>query len=124
MIIWLRSARHALRGIATAICEERNMALHSIAALCVGILSFVLKLSVVEWALIILCSVLVLCIELANSAYERLIDSLKPRVSVQARTIKDMLAGCVLLSSVGALAIGILIFVPKIVSLFLGSIAG
>jgi diacylglycerol kinase len=65
-----------------------------------------------EQGLIILAVALVLALELANTALERVMDILKPRVHPYARVIKDMMAGAVLLTSLAAIAIAIVIFLP------------
>jgi diacylglycerol kinase len=56
--------------------------------------------------------VLVLSLELANTAAERIMDILKPRVHPYARVVKDAMAGAVLIASVGAVFIGICILLP------------
>lgn len=75
-------------------------------------------LSGLERALILLSIVLVLTLELANTALERVMDILKPRIHPYARVIKDVMAGSVLLASLAALAIGIAIFLPYVANFF------
>lgn len=73
-------------------------------------------LSGLERALIILSIALVLTLELANTALERVMDILKPRIHPYARVIKDMMAGAVLLTTLAAIAIGIAIFSPYVLA--------
>ena len=54
----------------------------------------------------------VLVLELLNSSIERLVDLAKPRLHEEAGTIKDLMAGAVLLASMVAVIVGILIFWP------------
>ncbi|MEK7648810.1 MAG: diacylglycerol kinase family protein [Patescibacteria group bacterium] len=114
---WLRSARYALSGIVLALREERNMRIQCIAALMAVVLSIILKVSLTELSIVLIASALVICIESLNSAVERLCDMVKPRIALQLQAIKDLLSGAVLLASCAALGVGILMFVPKIVSL-------
>ena len=58
----------------------------------------------------------VLVLELVNSVVERVMDFLSPEHSEQARIVKDLMAAIVLLASVGAVIIGLMIFVPYIIS--------
>ena len=55
-----------------------------------------------------------LVLELLNGAVERLVDLFKPRMHAYAEQIKDMMAGAVLVSSIGALIVGILVFWPHV----------
>ncbi|MDP2650877.1 MAG: diacylglycerol kinase family protein [bacterium] len=58
----------------------------------------------------------VLVLELINSVVERVTDFLKPGHSEEARLVKDLMAAIVFLASVGAVIIGLMIFVPYIIS--------
>ncbi len=119
MNTWIKSAHYALRGIFVAAHEERNMKIHLMTTLFIVLICILIRISIVEFSLIFLCCALVICCELANSACERLIDSLKPRVTPQMATIKDMCAGCVFIASCNAAIVGIIILAPKIMSLAL-----
>lgn len=77
----------------------------------------ILPLSGLEQALVILSIALVLTLELANTALERVMDILKPRIHPYARVIKDMMAGAVLLTSLAAVAVGVAIFLPYALAL-------
>lgn len=65
----------------------------------------------VWWALVAIMIVLVLALEAMNSAVERLIDHLHPAIHPEIGAVKDMLAGGVLLASVGAVAVGVALVV-------------
>jgi undecaprenol kinase len=53
-----------------------------------------------------------------NTALERTMDILKPRVHPYVRTVKDVMAGAVLITTLGAAAMGLFIFWPFIAPLF------
>ncbi|MBP7061150.1 MAG: diacylglycerol kinase [Candidatus Moranbacteria bacterium] len=55
---------------------------------------------------------LVLILELVNTALERVMDILKPRVHPYARVVKDVMAGAVFIASCGAFIVGVIIFTP------------
>lgn len=65
----------------------------------------VLRPAPVWWALVGLVIMLVLALELVNSAFERLIDHLHPEIHPEIRCVKDMAAGGVLLLSLGSLLV-------------------
>jgi diacylglycerol kinase len=60
----------------------------------------------------------VLVAESINTAIEIDIDLTSPQYHPYARDTKDVAAGAVLISVIGAVIIGAIIFVPKILMLF------
>jgi Diacylglycerol kinase len=116
-----RSLRYAAKGIAVVAREEQSFRLQLVGAVAVTIMMFVLDLRTPEKALLTLAMVLVLVLELVNSIFERMVDILKPRIHHYVEDIKDIMAGTVLIASVGALLIGVLIFWPYFVRLTAGT---
>lgn len=106
--------RHALIGLKTAFLKERNFRIHLFFTVIVLFLSCVLGLNKFEWIVILLVISLVLVTELLNSVIERLIDYFKPEYTWQAKEIKDISAGFVLITAIFAVLIGLIIFIPKI----------
>lgn len=101
---------HIRLGFAVAgICEcwrtESSFRSHVIIGTLVLIAMVVLRPAPIWWALIGLVIMLVLALELVNSAFERLIDHLHPEIHPEIRSVKDMAAGGVLLLSVGAVMV-------------------
>lgn len=105
---------YAWDGLKAITRSERNFQIHMIAAVCVIIAGFVFRLSILKWAMIILVIGLVLVAEIVNTAIEKMMDYVKPDSHPQAKTIKDMAAGAVLVSAVIAVVVGMLIFVPEL----------
>lgn len=104
----------AWNGIKDVIRSERNFRIHLLAFLIVLCISFSLKLSTIEWSIILLVCALVLVTEIINSAIEILTDYLFTEKHKTAKSIKDISAGAVLVSAIFAIIIGLLIFIPKI----------
>ena len=107
-----KSIVHAMNGIVYTFKSERNFQIECTVAGTVVLLMMWLPLSRVECSLLIFTTIFVLGLELINTALERVMDILKPRVHPYARVVKDVMAGAVLMASLGALLIGILIFLP------------
>ena len=105
--IW-KKLKFAWNGVIYALKNEHNMQRHLISAVIVLGLFFFLKISILWWALIILCIGLVIAAELLNSAIETLIDYLHPEIHEKIGHVKDMLAGMVLVLSITAAIIGLL----------------
>ena len=67
-----------------------------------------------EWMLQILAFGLVLAIEGLNTAVEKIADFIHPEFHNRIGFIKDIAAGAVLFAAFSAMAVGALIYVPKI----------
>ncbi len=109
---FFRSVRHAARGIFSVYRTEQNFRIQCVGALIANTLAMILPLSWVQRLLILIVSASVLVLELLNSAIERLLDLLKPRLNEYAGEVKDVMAGAVLVASLSALVVGICIFWP------------
>ncbi len=110
----VRSFFFAFRGFRYVLRGERNFQIELFVASLVILGMIVFDLSVLEEGVLILCIVWVLTLELVNTAVERIMDVLQPRVHPYARVIKDVMAAAVLVSAGGALLVGMFIFVPRI----------
>lgn len=105
---------HALRGVGAALRSELHLQFHAGATVVVLGLGFYLQLSPTEWALVALAVAGVWTAELFNTALETLTNLASPAYHPLAGRAKDVAAGAVLLAAVGALAVGALLFGPKI----------
>ncbi len=109
-----KSFKHAFKGLRYAITYERNFQIELVIGFIVLVLILVLKLKNWEAIILLLMIMWVLIVELTNTAVERVVDILKPRIHPYARLVKDIMAAVVLISSTAAVAIGIIIFLPYI----------
>ncbi len=71
-----------------------------------------------EWCIIVFAIAIVLAAEAFNTAIEDLTDLVSPEPHPLAGHAKDLAAGAVLLTAIGAAIVGLLIFLPKILALF------
>jgi len=113
-----KSFRHAARGLKYSLINERNFQLEVVIGFFVFVLIFVFKLKNWEAIILVLMIMWVLVMELTNTVVERVVDILKPRIHPYARLIKDIMAAVVLISSLMAVAIGVIIFYPYIKEMF------
>jgi len=117
----INSFKYAFRGVSRVWREEQNFRIQSCVALFVVILMVYLDLPGYEQAILMLAAVAVLVLELLNSAIERMVDMLKPRLHQYVEEIKDVTAAMVLVASLGAAVIGVLIFWPYLVTFSVNS---
>ena len=108
------SVKNAFNGIMYILQNERNFRIQIIAALLVIIASFVLRLELIEFAIIVLVIFLVWLLEFINSAIEIVIDMYTEEYNKKAKVAKDISAGAVTLTALMSVIIGIIIFLPKI----------
>ena len=106
---------HASRGLLLMLKEERNTRIELVIAFLVILVSIWLRISLIEWCIIILCIGGVLSAEAFNTSLERVSDFLTREKNSQIRDIKDLAAAGVLIISIVAMLIGALILVPKII---------
>ena len=112
-----RSLRAAHHGIRYAYQHERNFRLQLVAALVAIAATLGFGLSRGESVVIVLLIMLVLILELLNTAIERFVDLIKPRMDLHAEVVKDILAAMVLIASFGSVVVGIVIFWPYLIEL-------
>lgn len=110
----IKSANHAWRGIGILIRTSHNTWGHIFFGLLALYLGYILKISHIEWVLIVLAIGLVIVAEAFNTAIEVDIDLTSPEYHPYARDTKDIAAGAVLLMVMIAVVIALFIFVPKI----------
>lgn len=108
------SFRWAFRGLGLSFRSQENMRIHFIATVLVAGLGFWLRLAGWEWCAVIGAFALVWTAETFNTAIEALVDLLSPERRPLAGKVKDLAAGAVLAAALGAVAIGAVIFVPKL----------
>lgn len=112
-----KSFVYASRGISKAFREEQNLRVQSVIAIIILIVGLFFRISPIEWCLLIFIIGLVILMELANSAVERIADVLKPRIHTYVKEIKDITAAAVMISAFMSIVIGLIIFIPYIVNL-------
>jgi len=116
--LFLKSLRHAWRGLCDVAREEQSFRLQLVVGAAVVLCVITLPLLVWERILLILLVVSVLVLEIVNSIFERLADAVHPRMHPTAREMKDMMAGAVLLVACTSLVVGCVIIFPHLFSLF------
>lgn len=109
----LASFGHALRGLAV-FARQPNARIHLVAAALVTGLGLALRVTAAEWCALALAMALVLSAEALNTAIELVVDMVQPEWHALARDAKDVAAAGVLLCSLGAVAVGVWVFAPRI----------
>ncbi|MFA6393624.1 MAG: diacylglycerol kinase family protein [Patescibacteria group bacterium] len=109
-----KSFTYAFKGLEKIFREEQNIRIILFLALGAIVLGVYLRISRIEWCVLVIALTLPLLMEIINSAVERVADVLKPRIDKYVKEVKDIMAAAVLFASISALVIGVIIFLPHI----------
>lgn len=115
------SFKYAFQGILQAYVGEQNLKIHTVIAVLVIIFGFILKISYMEWLVCLVLIGLVLMAEFFNTSIEYLVDLASPEVHPLAKATKDTASAGVLMMAIISAIIGLIIFVPKLIS-FIGGL--
>ncbi|MEO5777229.1 MAG: diacylglycerol kinase family protein [Flavobacterium sp.] len=109
----LKSVGFALKGAYKLITTEHSVMVQFSLAVLLTIAGFYFHISREEWIMQILAFGLVLGIESLNTAVEKIADFIHPEFHDRIGFIKDIAAGAVMFAATAAIAVGLLIYVPK-----------
>jgi diacylglycerol kinase (ATP) len=90
------------------------MRIHFLSAVLVLLAALFLRVSPIEFTLLALSILLVLCLEMLNTAVEAVVDLISPEFHPLAKIAKDTAAGAVLLAACGAGITGYLVLAKYI----------
>ncbi|EKE04978.1 MAG: hypothetical protein ACD_19C00427G0025 [uncultured bacterium] len=111
----VNSFRYAINGIKDALKSEPNLRIHFFASFLVFASAYYLKFDFKEFAILVLTISFVIALELVNTIVEKLVDMHSKEISEEARIIKDISAGVVLLGAIASILIAVFLFLPKLV---------
>ncbi len=115
----LRAFIYAWAGLKNLWQKEKNTRVHLFFTVSVLIAGFVFHVSITEWCILFMTIAAVWCAEALNAAVERNVDLVTAEKKPLAKEAKDLAAGAVMILAAASVVIGLLIFLPKIISLFL-----
>lgn len=113
----IKSFGFAFQGIYDAFRTGHNLWVQSAIAILVILCGFYIGVSSEDWILLVLAIGIVFTAELFNTAIEGLVDLVSPEYNKKAGFIKDVAAGAVLIAAITSAVIGLIVFVPYLLSL-------
>jgi diacylglycerol kinase len=111
---WPRKFRLAFSGMLHAFIRQRSFWVHLPMAVAVIVGATLHEVSRVEWAVLIVCITIVLAAELFNTALEYLAQAITDQHSEPIRRALDVASGAVLVTAIGAAAVGSLILLTRL----------
>jgi diacylglycerol kinase len=99
------SLAYAINGLLRTLCTQRNMKIHWVSGLAVMLVGMALPLELASRATLLFCVLLVIAMEVLNTALESFVDLHVQQYEQNAMIAKDAAAAAVLVFSVGAMVV-------------------
>jgi len=115
---FFHSFTYPIKGLKYAYRNEQNLAVDVGISLLVLIAGVIFKLEKTEWLVVILTIGAVISLELINTAIEAVVDMVTEEYHPLAKVAKDTSAAAVFVIAIVAAIVGLIIFLPKVISLF------
>ena len=100
-----KSLGYAWSGLIHTVVHQRNMRMHILAGILVGLVGSAVPLGLAEKAILIFCVTLIFFAEMLNSALEQLVDLAIQQFDEKAKLTKDIAAAGVLVLAIGSMVI-------------------
>ena len=114
-----KSLMYALNGLRLAFRSQRNFRKHILIAILTFFIAFFLRVTIVEFCIILFANTFVIVCEMMNSVIEFVIDAYyKNHWAKLAKLSKDISAGAVLLAASSSALISLIIFANKVYELY------
>jgi diacylglycerol kinase len=111
---WAHKFRDAFRGVREGVRGQSSFLVHFVVALAVAAAGIALRISSVEWCLLLLCVAGVLTAEMFNSALESMAKAITGESDPHLGNSLDIGSAAVLLASIGAVSVGTIIFAHRL----------
>ena len=114
----LKSIQYSVKGAYKLLTTEHSIMVQFFIGVVVTVAGFYFNISATEWSLQILAIGLVLAIESLNTVAEKIADFIHPDFNPKIGFIKDIASGAVFFAALAAVAVGFVIYYPKVAALF------
>jgi undecaprenol kinase len=110
----LRSFGFALEGVSYLIRTQRNARIEIAIGAVVLVLAAWLRITALEWAVLVVAMALVLALEALNTAIELAVTLASPERHSLAKAAKDVSAAMVLIAAIASIIVGLIILGPRL----------
>lgn len=110
----VQSFRYALAGFPVLLSTQHNARIHAVATVMVVIAGLIVRVSPLEWALLVLAIGMVWSMEAMNTAIELLADEISLEQRPRIGKAKDVAALGVLAAAITAMLLGVFVFLPHL----------
>lgn len=114
---FISSFRYAFEGVIYVLNHDQNLRVHLLVAFLALLAALLFQITPFETGLLLVTIFFVLVTEMLNSAIEKVVNLITNEHRIEAKIAKDISAGMVLVASIGAVIVGMFIFLPYVVLL-------
>jgi diacylglycerol kinase (ATP) len=114
----VKSFHYALQGIHYAFRSQQNVRIHFLVGIIVIAAALFFRVNPFEMGILAIVILLVIAVEMVNTAIEKMVDLIIQEHHDDAKIAKDVASGMVLITAIGAVIVGILIFTPYVFHFF------
>ena len=114
---FIRSFKYSIQGLKYAYLNEQSMFIHAIGTILVVLLGVILKISTMEWFILVSLLCVIAVIELLNTAVEAICDLITLEKNYLVKIAKDSGSASAFLVSIVTFVVSLNIFIPKIITL-------
>lgn len=115
---FFNSIKYSVEGLIYAYGNEQSLWIHGVGSLLIILLGFILQITFNQWAILIIALVVVLAVELLNTAIEATVDLITKEIHPLAKIAKDCGSAAAFVTGLMLTIISLFIFVPYILALF------
>jgi len=112
------SFKFAFGGLFHAFSHNQNLRIHFIIAIIVILASIFFRVNPFEMGILGVMILLVISAEMINTAIEEMVNLIANDHRKEAKIAKDVAAGMVLVTALGSIIVGVLVFTPHVLKLF------
>lgn len=105
---------YSIVGLWTALKEEKSLWAYLFVVPAVIVGGILLKISLIEWAVLVLAFFTMFAIEIINTTLEATVDTISFQYNVKVKKIKDIASGATLVITTGAFIVMLIIFIPAL----------
>jgi len=114
----VKSFKYAFMGIGFMLRTSVNIPLYFAFTLLVIVSGIYFRVPNYEIGWILIMALLVICMEMINTAIEEMVNLIKKEHSAEGKIVKDVAAGMVLLTTISYIIVVLFIFIPYILRYF------
>lgn len=114
----IKSVTYSVIGAWKLVTSEHSIMVQFCLGVAVTIAGFYFNINATEWMLQTMCIGLVMAIEGANTAVEKICDFIHPDFNPKIGFIKDIASGAVFFAALAAIVVGTIIYYPRIAAFF------
>ncbi len=107
---WKTKFANAFRGLREGVRGGSSFAAHFVTTLAVIAAAAALRMSVIEWCILLMCITGVLAAEYFNTALEAMARAITNETDPHVRDALDIASGAVLTAAFGSVAVGAVLF--------------